>query len=131
MNGVLAAAAGPESVGPRLEPRFPLRLQRVHDLCLVASIDDYGVAEAFFATLKTLLTCMERGQCGQSAAERGRCSQLVVRSRLWLSCFSVAIWRRTRLAWPDPGERSCPADLAALDMLLSGHEWLWPLVEGW
>ena len=39
---VLAAAAGPESVGPRLEPRFPLGLQRAHDPCLMAAIENHG-----------------------------------------------------------------------------------------
>ena len=39
---VVAAAAGPESIGPRLEPRFPLGLQRTRDPCLMAAIENDG-----------------------------------------------------------------------------------------
>lgn len=42
LERVLAAAAGPESIGLRLKPRLPLGLQRVEDPCLVAPIDDHG-----------------------------------------------------------------------------------------
>ena len=42
LDRVLAAAAGPESVGPRLKPRLPLGLQRVHDAGLVDPVDDHG-----------------------------------------------------------------------------------------
>ena len=36
---VVAATAGPKPVGPRLEPRLPLGLQRVDDPCLVAPVE--------------------------------------------------------------------------------------------
>ena len=41
LDRVLAAAARPESVGLRLEPRLPLGLQRVHDPCLVHAVEDH------------------------------------------------------------------------------------------
>jgi hypothetical protein len=37
---VMAAAAGPEPIRPRLEPRFPLGFQRVSDPALVAAVRD-------------------------------------------------------------------------------------------
>ena len=42
LDRVMATAARPESVGPRLEPRLPLGLQRVDDPCLMAPIGDHG-----------------------------------------------------------------------------------------
>ena len=42
LDRVMAAAAGPESVGLRLEPRLPLGLQRVDDPCLMTPIGDHG-----------------------------------------------------------------------------------------
>ena len=41
-NRVMAAAARPKPVGPRLEPRFPLGLQRTRDPCLMAAVEDDG-----------------------------------------------------------------------------------------
>ena len=42
---VMAAAAGSKSVGPRLEPRLPLGLQRVDDPCLMAPVENHGDSE--------------------------------------------------------------------------------------
>jgi hypothetical protein len=42
LDRVMAAAAGPESVGPRLEPCLPLGLQRVRDACPVAPVENHG-----------------------------------------------------------------------------------------
>ena len=42
---VMAAAAGSKSVGPRLEPRLPLGLQRVDDPCLMAPVENHGNSE--------------------------------------------------------------------------------------
>ena len=42
LDRVMAAAARPKPVGPRLEPGLPLGLQRGDDPCLVASIGDHG-----------------------------------------------------------------------------------------
>ena len=39
---VMATAAGPKPVGPRLEPRFPLGFQRVQDACLMHAVQDHG-----------------------------------------------------------------------------------------
>ena len=41
----MAATAGPKPVGPRLEPRLPLGLQRVDDPCLVAAVENHGNSE--------------------------------------------------------------------------------------
>ncbi len=47
---VLAATAGPKSVGPRFEPCLPLGLQRVHDPGLMNPVEDHGNTErALFA----------------------------------------------------------------------------------
>jgi hypothetical protein len=39
---VMAAAARPKSIGPRLKPRLPLGLQRARDACLVHAVEDHG-----------------------------------------------------------------------------------------
>ena len=38
----MAAAARSKPIGPRLEPRLPLGLQRVHDPSLVDSVENHG-----------------------------------------------------------------------------------------
>ena len=45
LDRVVAAAARPKPVGPRLEPGLPLGLQRVDDTCLVAPVGDHGNSE--------------------------------------------------------------------------------------
>ena len=45
LDRVMAATAGPKPVGPRLEPRLPLGLQRVRDHRLMGSVEDHGNSE--------------------------------------------------------------------------------------
>src|SRR5205814_5629752 len=41
LDRVMAAAAGPETIRPRLEPRFPLRLQRAGHDCLQYAVSGH------------------------------------------------------------------------------------------
>ena len=43
LDRVMAAAAGPEPVVPRLEPSLPLGLQCAHDPCLVAAVENHRI----------------------------------------------------------------------------------------
>jgi hypothetical protein len=42
LDSVMAAAAGPKPMGPRLKPRLPLGLQRIDDPCLMAPVENHG-----------------------------------------------------------------------------------------
>ena len=42
---VMAATTGPKPIGPRLEPRLPLGLQRAHDPRLLRTVEDHGDTE--------------------------------------------------------------------------------------
>jgi hypothetical protein len=42
LDRVMAATARPKPIGPRFEPRLPLGLQRIHDPCLMAAVENHG-----------------------------------------------------------------------------------------
>ena len=78
---VMAATAGPKSVGPRLEPCLPLGLQRVHDPSLMGSVEKHRRTQNWlpqpaqrrpYASARTAPTGRDRTGPENPAANRPR-----------------------------------------------------------
>ena len=96
---VMAAAAGPESVGPRLEPGLPLGLQRVQRQGLKRPVGDHGNPEPATAPVALRHIHPPDGQGPPPAAPR--CSQAA----------SSAFSRLPARSAVDPGRPAASVDL--------------------